>query len=162
MNHKTPEHMHSTPFSGLIMKMAIFLILLFWLPNRLEAQDENSTATEIRPKVELIARPLKDSILVRWAPNNSLLWEDANKYGYMLERITLIRDGQLLSAPERKRLTQTPIMPLPLIVWERAVKSNKYAAIAAQALYGETFEMAKKSAADLYSVITKVKERDTR
>src|ERR1035437_5738084 len=64
--------------------------------------------TEIKEppsKIELVARPLKDSIMLRWGANNSLLWEDANKKGYTIERVTILRDGKLLSAPEHKILT---------------------------------------------------------
>jgi fibronectin type 3 domain-containing protein len=90
------------------------------------------------------------------------LWEDANRAGYVLERVTLMRDGSLLATPERRILTPSPAKPVPLNSWENAVKNNKYAAIAGQALYGKTFEMDNKTAPNLYSVITKVQERDTR
>lgn len=126
------------------------------------SQEAESKDADPKPKIEIITRPLKDSILLRWAPNTSLLWEDANKAGYMLERIVLMRDGKILASPERKILTSSPMKPLPLANWENAVKNNKYAAIAGQALYGKTFEMDSKSSPNLYSVITKVKERDTR
>lgn len=140
-----------------------FLVLyMFLFSNHVNAQEETTNAPVPNPKIEIIARPLKDSILLRWAPNNSLLWEDANKLGYILERVTIIRDGEFLALPERKMLSINPFLPVPLIGWERAIKNNKYAAIAGQALYGETFEMVNKASTDLYSVITKVKERDSR
>jgi uncharacterized protein len=126
------------------------------------SQEADSKVEAPKPKIEIIARPLKDSILLRWAPNTSLLWEDGNKAGYVLERIVIMRDGKMLEVPERRILTPSPAKPLPLNNWENAVKNNKYAAIAGQALYGKTFEMDNKSAPNLYSVITKVQERDTR
>lgn len=132
---------------------------LFIFTNNLFAQYEPDYKTQVISKIEIIARPFRDSILLRWAPDNSLLWEDANKSGYLLERVTLMREGRLLVSPERKLLTPSPLLPLPLFEWERAVKRNKYAAIAGQSLYGETFELKNN---DAFSVITKIKERDTR
>ena len=138
----------------------IILFCLVCISSYMNAQDD-STKIADRPKIELIARPLKDSILLRWAPNNSLLWEETNKSGYIIERVTLMREGKLLSAPEHKIITSSPMLPVPLAQWEKAVKSNKYAAIAGQALYGKTFDVNNKSL-NLYSVITKVRERDSR
>jgi uncharacterized protein len=124
---------------------------------------KSSTETKEPPsKVELVARPLKDSIMLRWAANNSSLWEEANKKGYTIERVTILRDGKLLPAPEHKILTPSPRVPLPLSQWESAVKHNKYAAIAAQALYGVTFDVKNKTSTDIYSVVTRVRERDSR
>ncbi len=137
------------------------IMLIVTIPETLVGQ-ANSDEVNTTPKIEIIARPFKDSVLLRWAPNNSLLWEDANTSGYSLERITIMRNGELLPVPESKLLTTNPQLPAPLNDWENAVKNNKYAAIAAQALFGETFEVENKSATDLYSVITKVRERDTR
>jgi hypothetical protein len=137
-------------------------VFLFCLTASSYAQKDTTVTKKLKPKIEIIARPLKDSILLRWAPNNSLLWEEANKTGYIIERITILRDEQLLPNPEHKILTPSPLMPLPLDKWENAVKRNKYAAIAAQALFGETFDVKNKTNYDVYSVITKVKERDTR
>lgn len=138
---------------------SFIICLMGFLP--LASAQQDSAVALARPKIELIARPLKDSILLRWAPDNSLLWEEANRSGYVLERITLMRDGKILNAPVHKILTQTPMLPQPLNQWEIAVKSNKYAAIGGQALYGKTFDL-KNKRVDLYSALIKVQERDTR
>lgn len=149
-----------------MLKFFICLVLLLMLKaahtDLAKGQDNQYMTTEEKPKIELLARPFSDSVVLRWAPNNSLTWEQANKTGYLLEKVTIMRNGELLTQPERIVLTQTPYLPHPLYKWEGPVKENKYAAIAAQALYGETFEVQNKTATDAYSLITKIKERDTR
>lgn len=139
----------------------LFVLVLALKVGSAHAEDQAINQPS-RPKVEIIARALSDSILIRWAPNNSLLWDECIKSGFILERTTLIRDGKLLELPEHVVLTEIPIKPQPLDKWEEAVKRNKYAAIAAQALFGETFEAEHKGGADLFSVMTKVRERDSR
>ena len=49
------------------------------------------------------------------------------------------RNGELLDKAEYKLVTSTPIKPRPLTDWETIVNANDMAAIAAQAIYGETF-----------------------
>ncbi len=94
------------------------------------------------PNLAVIARPHKDSILLRWAPATPMLWKMANQYGYTIKRYTILRKGQLLPVPEEAQITARPVKPLPLPAWEQVVKKQeKYGAIAAQALYGEGFEV---------------------
>jgi uncharacterized protein len=91
--------------------------------------------------VQVAARPLKDSILLRWAPINYDTWDKGNKYGYRVIRYTILRDSTLVDNPQPKELTTGPLKPLPLEQWKDLVMSNKYCAIAAQAIYGESFEV---------------------
>ncbi len=91
-------------------------------------------------QVFLIARPLPDSILLRWAPTDYFAWKSGNANGYMLKRYTIIRDSSLVTTPAPVVLDSN-IKPLPLNAWEPLVKQNKHAALAAQALYGESFEV---------------------
>jgi len=93
-------------------------------------------------KVMVIARPLKDSILLRWAPTTPLLWKMANQYGYTIRRYTILRKGQLLAVPEETLITKQPVKPLPVMAWEPLTKKyEQFGTIEAQALYGEGFEV---------------------
>ncbi|RZS92433.1 hypothetical protein [Aquimarina brevivitae] len=93
------------------------------------------------PSVKVIARVIDNSIKLRWAPNTPTLWKYANEFGYHIERHTILKDGQVLEQREIKRLTATPIKPRPMMEWESFVDQNDNAAIAAQALYGDDFEV---------------------
>ncbi|MBV7533742.1 hypothetical protein [Chitinophaga sp. sic0106] len=93
-------------------------------------------------KIAVMARPTKDSILLRWAPTASLLWQQANASGYMIARLTVMRDNKMLPQPLVTTVMTGPLKPLPLAAWEQVVKTHeKYGSIVAQALYGEKFEV---------------------
>ena len=95
--------------------------------------------------VRLMVLPTKDSIKLRWAVSDPLIWGYCNKYGFQIERYTVSRNGKLLPKIEKKVLTSQPLKPKPLKDWAEAATTNDYAAIMAQALYGETFSMNIKS-----------------
>ncbi|QCX40673.1 hypothetical protein FF125_20330 [Aureibaculum algae] len=123
-------------FSFLI---ATFLFCIF----SLNAQD-SIQQTDI-PTVVVKARAKQDKILLRWGVNNKFAWKYGNEYGYIIERTTIIRDGQPLTKPEKITLSGEVIKPKPLAEWENYVddnyNNNNMAAVAAQAIYGEDFEM---------------------
>jgi hypothetical protein len=98
-------------------------------------------ATAQEEHLKVISRPVDDSIILRWAPMDYDHWVMGNRYGYTVVRYTLFRSGQLLENPEESLLTTLPLKPLPLADWESIVESDTAAAVAAQAIYGEKFEM---------------------
>lgn len=114
----------------------ILIAVFLFIPSLAFSQIDTTKAN-----IYIIARPTTDSILLRWAPGDYKYWGLGNKYGYNLVRYTLIRDSVLLSAPEVKNLTPKGVAPWPLNSWEELVKNNKYGGIAAQAIYGESFEV---------------------
>lgn len=110
--------------------------------------------------IGVIARPYADSIVLRWAPRNTRTWQQGNVQGYRMERFTLIRHEVVLSPPE-KILLLAEAKPIPMAKWEPLVKTNRYAAIAAQALFGDRFEVDLKKS-DLFSIVNKIRENDQR
>ena len=90
------------------MKQILFLLL--FISNMIYAQDSIS--------VQVIARPLPNKILLRWAVNQPLAWKKANEYGFMVERATIARNGVAVVPIERKMLVQDPLTPRPLQEWE--------------------------------------------
>jgi uncharacterized protein len=113
--------------------------------------------------VAVLARPRKDSIMLRWAPVSDGLWKKANVNGYMIKRITVLRNGKLLPVPEEKMITQKPLLPLPLKAWEPVVKVNeKWGSIAAQALYGESFEVEASDPKSVISIYHRAQEQESR
>ncbi|KAA2238699.1 hypothetical protein F0L74_21000 [Chitinophaga agrisoli] len=134
-------------------------ILLWQAP--LQAQQKTEP-----PNIAVIARPRQDSILLRWAPATPMLWKMANQYGYTIKRYTILRKGQLLPVPEETLLTTRPLKPLPLPAWEGVVKKQeKYGAIAAQALYGEGFEVSapqQHKGRDIMSIYHQAQELEAR
>lgn len=99
-----------------------------------EGLSENS---ESRLITTAISKDFK--IFLRWAVNDKYAWKNGNEYGYNIERLTIRRNGELLDNAEYKLITNTPIKPKPLPEWETIINNNDMAAVAAQAIYGESF-----------------------
>lgn len=144
--------------------MRLFKILfLAWVMTfvsvQANAQQEGETT---KPGVAVIARALQDSIMLRWGPNTPVVWELANKYGYKIERITVLRDFKLLETPERRLLTPNAIKLWPMNRWEKLADEDDNGAIAAQALFGETFEITEEFGSDMMQVVNKARELEMR
>lgn len=110
------------------------------------AQTQGLTpADEQTHALVMSARPTGSSIKLRWAPTSPIAWRHCNSAGYIVERYTLMRDKQLL--PWEERSVPTLLSPEPIRHWETEaqwkplMQRNKYAAIAAQALMGESFKV---------------------
>ncbi len=112
--------------------------------------------------IAVLGRALPNSIMLRWAPTTPLAWQLANKWGYKVERFTVLRDGKVLDNPEYQILTPLPVKPYALNDWEELANSNKYGAIAAQAIYGETFEISNLGDPDIMQVYRKTQELELR
>ncbi|GAA4279018.1 fibronectin type III domain-containing protein [Aquimarina mytili] len=120
-----------------------------------------SSDDEIKNEVRVVARVQKGKVLLRWAVSTSSAWLKANKHGYKIDRYTVSRDGQLLSPPVKTTLTSVPLLPYPVAQWEEAVNTNDYAAILAQALYGEGFQV-EQMEGGLAQIINKSREIEQR
>lgn len=111
--------------------------------------------------IAVTARPSLDSITLRWAPLRLPVWQAALERGYVIERFVLTRNGVMLDRPEKNLLTPTPLKQFPENAWESLVTRNKYAAIAAQALFGDRFEV-DLSKTDVFSIVNKIRENEQR
>lgn len=123
------------------MNFKFLLILFFTAIVISNAQNNQAKDTVKAPEeigIQLIARVQKDKILLRWAVNDPIAWKKLNRYGYLIERITVTRDKKTLANPEKVVLAKT-LKPEPIEAWEKIIETNDEAAIVAQALYGEDF-----------------------
>ncbi|MCE2994730.1 MAG: hypothetical protein LW863_03980 [Flammeovirgaceae bacterium] len=94
------------------------------------------------PGIKVIARAKEDSVVLRWGPTSALAWEMANKVGYVVKRYTVVRQGEVVKDANQTRIIlSNQVKPWPLEKWESIAKKDKYAAIAAQALYGKSFAL---------------------
>ncbi|PKV50780.1 hypothetical protein ATE84_2847 [Aquimarina sp. MAR_2010_214] len=120
------------------MKRFLYIVLLLGITVFGYGQaGENTSANE----VQIIARYQKGKVLLRWAPITSSIWLKGNTYGYLLERFTIKKQGKLLTPPYERVILQDSIRPKPIEEWEDIVQKNDYAAIIAQGLYGESFQV---------------------
>lgn len=120
------------------MKTIITIVLLLgWAA--VDGQSKKS-AGPTHLKVRVVAKSYADSVVVRWAPMNAVAWLLGNDSGYRLARI----DYSDKQHPVTTVLTAAPLRPLTLEQMMATIgPNNKYAAIAAQALYGKDFQMTK-------------------
>ena len=114
------------------------------------------------PHIRLKAGVKKDAIALRWAVDEPVAWQKANKIGFQLKRYTLVRNGKTLSVPEQKDLGR--FLPKPEKEWRKYVEENDNAAIVAQSLFGESFEveMGEGKKEGIEGIINKSQEIDQR
>jgi fibronectin type 3 domain-containing protein len=112
--------------------------------------------------VSVTSRIQKDAVLLRWATSTPMAWNETNKYGFDIIRYTLVRDSIVLPQSEIRKLNQSPVKARPLADWESIVQNNDYAAIIAQALYGEDFEVSGGDAQGIAKIINMSKELEQR
>lgn len=113
--------------------------------------------------IHVLASARPESVIIRWAPTNPLVWSLGNRYGYRLIRYTVFKDNQLDTSAQvaTRLLTAQPLKPQPLQAWESLVSQDKYAAIAAQAMYGDHFELTTPSD-DQVSFLNQASQEDNR
>ncbi|MEM9338147.1 MAG: hypothetical protein AAGA66_05420 [Bacteroidota bacterium] len=138
------------PYFKNIERLMVILMLLG--VQRVTAQND----------VVVLARANNTAINLRWAPTSSLVWELANKYGYTVERYTIVKDTQRVAPRDYNLLTSPVLKPAPEAIWEPLVDEDDHAAIVAQAIYGETFELTESFDKDIFQVAQKTQERDQR
>lgn len=114
------------------------------------------------PGIRLIGRATERSIKLRWAPNNPTLWQLSNKYGYTIERTLVMENDRFSSSREKRILTPTPLRPSAQPLWEKLMDTNDYVAVAAQAIYGESFELTNNQSNDIVTIINKAKDQESR
>lgn len=136
-----------------------FLVLLWLVLTTVAVFGQNTE--EERPAIKATAFAYGDSIAVRWAPTTPVVWQLTNKYGYHIERITITRNNKVI-APEKIRLYNAPLKPWKGEDWEKLIDHNDYAAIAAQALFGSSFESTTNYSSDVLQVMSIAKELEQR
>jgi fibronectin type 3 domain-containing protein len=134
-----------------------FLIgLLFTAASHVPAAAQDSAQINVRFSVR------QDAVLLRWAASTPIAWKRTNTYGVNIIRYTVVRDGTTLPQPEIKTLTQPVLVARPLNEWESIAQTSDYAAIIAQALYGETFELSGGDEKGITKIVNMAQELEQR
>jgi fibronectin type 3 domain-containing protein len=77
-------------------------------------------------------------VLLRWAPSDARAWKLLNEHGVKIERLTLVRNGQVLDEPEVVALSGR-LKPEDSDEFIAIASEYSYAAIIAQAVFGDSF-----------------------
>jgi hypothetical protein len=142
---KSPKGDFKVPFRGFrgsanhawILKI-IILLCFFPIPFIFA---QSITEKKDKPKIFLTASNNGKEIFLRWAPDDADAWQFLNKYGYKIERYVVMRNKKKLAIPEKKELSSIAMKPLELEDWKPIVEKEKYAAVAAQAIFGKTLKV---------------------
>ena len=132
-------------------KLSIILCLLTGLGAWCQVKKTAGTTGPKHLHVRMLTKAYADSIVVRWAPMDPVAWLMGNDSGYRIVRIDYTDRGHPVTTVLSPRLR-----PLPLEQMMATIGPNdKYAAVAAQALYGKDFQMTKEAP---YGFAKKVKQ----
>ncbi|MGG8496761.1 hypothetical protein ACQY1Q_10110 [Tenacibaculum sp. TC6] len=139
--------------------IALLLLLLSVISNAFAQKEIGSKIAEVK----VIATTDKGKILLRWGVTTPTAWKYANEFGYTIERKTIVSNKVVLEEPEVEQLTVTPLKPKPMMEWKEFTEKNTNAAIAAQALYGDQFDVEMNNGGDgLLNVINQAQAFEQR
>jgi len=121
--------------------MASMMFCIIGIVNQGLSQSQSLDSTsKIQPQIVAMARPQEDGkIMLRWAVTTPLAWRKLNEYGYELKRYTVTRNKTTLPVPTEKSIGV--FKPKPLEEWMSLVEKNDNAAVIAQSIYGEGFDV---------------------
>ncbi|MFD0962911.1 hypothetical protein [Pseudofulvibacter geojedonensis] len=139
-----------------VFLLYVIISLLFFNVNAQQVQD---TLAVENPQIVVLSRPQKNgSIMLRWAVTKSNAWRKLNKYGYLVKRYTITRNKSTLSIPIEKDLGI--FKPKVLESWMALIEENDNAAVMAQSLYGDTFEV--EGIDELSAIVNLAEEQEQR
>lgn len=123
-----------------------------------KAQEQDLLAVQ-EPQIVVMARPTTDgTIMLRWAVTTSKAWRKLNIYGYALKRYTIIRNKTTLTEPVE--LSLGTFKPKPLEEWMSVIEDNDNAAVMAQSLYGDSFDVEGQD--ELSAIVNLAEEQEQR
>ncbi|UII20011.1 fibronectin type III domain-containing protein [Fulvivirga ligni] len=111
-------------------------------------------------ELQMLGKEGEKEILLRWAPPSPASWELLNKYGYSLVRYTVSRDGKILSTPE-EFIINNNLHP-DSVALGKNIDTDDEAAVAAQAIYGDGFQLSENFSNDIMQVVNKATELEQR
>lgn len=100
-------------------------------------------------------------VLIRWAPTDARIWKRLNQHGVKLERLTVVRDGQVLEEPELRTLSDT-LKPRESEEFMSVATQYSYGGIIAQAVFGEDFVVSNGKEGDIETIIAVSEELQQR
>jgi fibronectin type 3 domain-containing protein len=140
----------------MIKRLNLIALFLLFIATASALRAGDTVSVTVRANVNA-----NHQIQLRWAARSPSAWYYTNRNGVVVERYTLVRDGKRLEDPEKKLLTAKPLKPRPLGDWQEIATHNNYAAIIAQALYGDDFEVSG-GETDIAQVIALSQEQEQR
>lgn len=130
------------------MKIKLFIVLIAAICGIQHTYGQTNTETAIKMRSEVRGQ----EVLLRWIPTNERAWKLLNKYGVRLERLTVVRDGEVLDESPKMVLTEC-LKPEESEAFKQMAQEYSFAAIIAQAIFGERFEVSGEGEYDVATII---------
>ncbi len=140
-----------------ISRLLKFIAFLAWMNPGL-----SQPVLESQPAVQAIGLSDGKKIMLRWGVNDYQAWVNSNTRGFSIERLLIAKDGEVIDPPTSIRLNSTPLLPRPLSEWEALSEDDDYVALAAQALYGEDFDVDFGNLNGVGQIINQVRQNEQR
>jgi len=135
------------------MRRFFLIVIAMWFI-KLSAQE-----TPVKQSIQVSSFIHDGKVMLRWAPNDPILWQRGNKVGYSVYRRTVMRDGKVIEKADSVLIGS--FMPKPLDFWKPFADSNYYA-IAAEAIYGSGFEVTAQASSNFFDLVNKSREQESR
>lgn len=99
---------------------------------------QTQAAAEIQAQnLHLIGKYSNGKVVLRWAPTSTLLWEDANQSGYIVERLYVPLDEEARAQQQFTRLRPEAIRPAPPADWEALTETDDAVAAAYMTIFAD-------------------------
>jgi fibronectin type 3 domain-containing protein len=147
--------------------MKIFITISFFLFSLSLAAQKNTTQPTndilLHTGMHLIARNYGDSIVVRWAPGNSVAWLLTKKSGFVLKRMVFTKSAKnVFTLTDSSSIIIRP-WSLQQFADQFTLSRDTLTAMAAQLLYGKTMEFENgKAGNSLNAIFDKYSEQQNR
>lgn len=120
--------------SKVIFRMVGILLIVLYMHNSNAQQKSGLNHLSLHA----MAKAYGDSVVIRWAPGDATAWKLCNDSGYQVVRT----DYTDPKHPVTTSLTLKALLPMSLTQMKNHLDTaDQYAAIAAQAMYGDNFEL---------------------
>lgn len=92
-------------------------------------------------KISCLSFVKDNSIILRWVPESVPVWQAGNKYGYIVKRYTIARNGLFIpdGLNNGELLTNQPIMPFSNDSFDSLAVIDPHASIVQEGIYGNGF-----------------------
>ena len=122
----------------------------------------NCFSQATKSEIKVIARGHQDKVMLRWGITSPSEWKKSLKTGFVITRYTVKKANQILTNPEKKNITLNPLLPEPLEKWSDLIQKDNYAAIVAQSIYGEDFQITGQNNNSISKIIDSADELEQR
>ena len=122
----------------------------------------NCFSQATKPEIKVIARGHQDKVMLRWGITSPSEWKKSLKTGFVITRYTVKKANQILTNPEKRIITLTPLLPEPLENWADLIQKDNFAAIVAQSIYGEDFQITGQNNNSISKIIDSADELEQR